>query len=95
MGMLEELNDLLDRLPLWARIKALPDKVETLQQRVALLEAQFSGKPGELCPVCNAPGFRRTGSKPDPVMGALGVMLDSYVCAGCGHAEDRPRDTMG
>ena len=94
MGMLEELNDLLDRIPLWKRLTGMPDRVQALEQRIAALEAQLSGKTGPACPICNAPGFKRVSSKADPAFGALGVMLDSYACASCGHTEDRQRDTM-
>lgn len=93
MGMLEELNDLLDRLPLWKRLSAMPDKMQALEQRVAALEAQLSGQIGPACPLCDAPGFKRTSSNPDPTFGAMGVMLDSYACAACGHSEKRQRDT--
>lgn len=94
MGMLEELNDLLDRIPLWKRLSAMPDRVAALEQRIAALEAQLSGKAGELCPMCNAPGFKRTASKPDPAMGVLGIIRDSYACAACGHSEERQRDSL-
>lgn len=92
MGMLEELNELLDRLPLWKRLGAMPDRIAALEQRVASLEARLAGTPGELCPMCNAPSFKRAASKPHPSFGFAGVMLDSYVCGDCGHAEDRNRD---
>ena len=93
MGMLEELNDLLDRLPLWKRLSAMPDKVQALEQRVAALEAQLAGKPGELCPMCNAPAFQRTGTAPHPYFGDTGLMQDSYQCQSCAHSEIRMRDT--
>ena len=93
MGMLEELNDLLDRIPVWKRLTAMPDKLQALEQRVEMLELRLSGKTGPACPICNAPGFQRTGSKPDPIFGDMGLMLDSYACAACGHSENRQRDT--
>lgn len=92
MGMLEEFNDLLDRLPLWKRLSAMPDKMQALEQRVAALEAQLSGKTGPACPLCSAPGFKRTASRPHPQLDFAGVKLDSYACAACGHTEDRERD---
>lgn len=92
MGMLEELNDLLDRLPLWKRVSAMPDKLQALEARLAALEAQLADKPGMLCPICNAPGFKRTASRPHPEFGFAGLKLDSYVCAACGHSEERERD---
>lgn len=94
MGMLEDVIKALERIPLWKQVSVLPARVEQLEARIASLEAQLAGKPGALCPMCNATGFARTASKPDPVFGATGLMLDSYRCPDCGHAEDRPRDTM-
>lgn len=92
MGMLEELNDLLDRLPLWKRLASAPDRLQALEQRVAALEAQLAGKPGALCPICNAPGFSRTSSREHPTFAFAGLKLDSYACATCGHSEERERD---
>lgn len=92
MGMIEDVLAALDRLPLWKRLRETPDRVERLEARVAALEAKLSGKPGMLCPVCNAPAFARVASKPDPTFGDLGVKLDSYRCSECGHAENRQRD---
>lgn len=93
MGMLEELNDLLDRLPLWKRLASAPDRLQALEQRVAALEAQLAGEPGERCPLCNKPELERVASKPDPVFGGTGLMQDSYRCRSCDHQEDRLRDT--
>lgn len=92
MGMLEELNDLLDRIPLWKRLSAMPAKVQAMEDRIAALEAQLTGRPGALCPICNAAEFKRTASRPHPQFGFAGIKLDSYSCAACGHTEDRERD---
>lgn len=92
MGMLEELNDLLDRIPLWKRLSAMPARVQAMEARIASLEAQLAGKPGALCPICNAVGFKRTASRPHPEFGFAGIKLDSYACPACGHSEERERD---
>lgn len=73
-------------------MSALPAQVDALQKRVAAQEAQLAGKTGVLCPICNAAEFKRTGSRPSPEMGWAGIKLDPYVCAGCGHTEERERD---
>jgi hypothetical protein len=92
--MIEEILKALERLPLWKRISAMPSEVEALQARVTALEARLAGTTGPLCPVCNAPGFTKTGSRPDPIMGVMGVMQDSFQCPACNHKEDRQRDTF-
>lgn len=92
MALLEELNALLDRMPLWKRLSSLPQKTDELEARIAALEAQLSGKTGPLCPICDAPGLKRTKSEPHPEFGFAGIKLDSYACAACGHNESRERD---
>lgn len=92
MGMIEDVMRALERIPLWKRVSALPDRFEQLEARLAAVEAQLAGNAGPLCPLCNAPGFRRVASKEDPSFGVFGVKLDSYSCGACGHTEDRQRD---
>lgn len=95
MGMIEDVMKALERIPLWKRVSALPDRTEQLEARVAALEARLKGKPGLLCPACNAPEFVRIASQADRIFGDLGVKSDSYRCAACGHMEDRLRDEGG
>lgn len=92
MGMIEDVMKALERIPLWKRVSALPERTEQLEARVAALEAKLKGKPGLLCPVCNAPEFVRVVSTQDPTFGVFGVKSDSYRCAACGHSEDRQRN---
>lgn len=94
MGMIEDVMKALERIPLWKHVSRLPDEVDSLRMRVHDLEARLAGTTGPLCPICNKPGFNRTSSKPDPVMGDLGVMQDTYQCSHCQHQEHRQRDTM-
>lgn len=94
MGMLEDLMKALERIPLWKQVSALPATVSALEARIAALEARLDTSSGSRCPMCQSSGFMRTGSKPDPAFGALGVMLDMFSCPGCGHHEARPRDTL-
>ena len=93
MSLLEDVIKALERIPLWKRVSALPEEVESLRRRLEAVEAQLAGKTGPQCPLCEAPGFKRTSSKPDPVMGDLGVIQDTFQCPNCGHSEHRQRDT--
>jgi len=92
--MLEELNTLLERIPVWRQLVALPERVKTLEARLAAIEAQLLGKAGALCPICNAPEFKRVGTDNSNPMAALGFTTDLFQCGSCGHREQRHRDAM-
>lgn len=94
MGMLEELNTLLERIPVWRQLVALPERVATLEARIAALEAQLAGKTGALCPMCNAPDFKRVGTDAANPMAAIGFTTDVFQCGSCGHREQRHRDAF-
>lgn len=94
MGMLEELNTLLERIPVWRQLVALPERVATLEARIAALEAQLAGKTGALCPICNAPDFKRVGTDAANPMAAIGFTTDVFQCGSCGHREQRHRDAF-
>lgn len=94
MGMLEDVLKALERIPVWRRVTALPDTVAALEARVRALEERLETSSGSRCPMCQSSGFMRTASRPDPAFGSLGVMLDTFTCPGCGHHEERQRDTL-
>ena len=92
MGVIDDVLRALDRIPIWKRVQALPDTVAALEARIAALEAKLSGKTGIACPICNSPGFMRTGSKRHPIFGDAGLMLDTWTCPACSHSEERERE---
>lgn len=92
MGMIEDVMRALERIPLWKRVSALPERTDELERRIAAIEAKLSGKTGELCPLCGEAGFRRTASRPHPVMGDLGIIEDTFQCPSCQHSESRTRE---
>ncbi len=94
MGVIEDVMKALERIPLWRRLALMPKQMEQMQARLDALEQKLAGKDGPQCPVCMAPGFRRTATAPDPVMGDLGVMQDTHQCPSCQHSETRMRDSM-
>jgi hypothetical protein len=47
MSALEELLKLLNQIPAWKRMSELPDRVDTLEKRLAELEKQKPGVPNE------------------------------------------------
>lgn len=91
MGMLEDMLKALERIPIWKRVAALPERHDSLEARVKALEEKLAGPRADECPVCGARAFKRVGSKPHRAMGDLGVMDDQYMCAECNHEERRVR----
>lgn len=94
MGMIEDVMKTLERIPVWKRVSALPDQMAALEKRIAELERRLAGTTGELCPICNAPQFKRIASVADPHFDFAGLMRDTFECQACGHRETRQRETM-
>lgn len=44
---------------------------------------------GEPCPSCHKRGWVIINSKPDPEMGAVGIVRRTYKCSICGFSEDK------
>jgi hypothetical protein len=95
MGTIGDIADLLEKIPLWRRLKALPDQVEKLQQRIDALEAELNKRPTpEACPICGVGTLKVTNVKPHPVMGDLGIQERTLKCTNqaCAHTEKRMHD---
>ncbi|MDO9006329.1 MAG: ABC transporter C-terminal domain-containing protein [Aquabacterium sp.] len=94
MISVSDIIKLLDQLPIWKTIKALPPRIEALENRIAALEgkaampapAKFT--PGEPCPACGAHALRRTSAvKSKGPFGVLGRKDKIWTCGAC-KAED-------
>jgi Zn ribbon nucleic-acid-binding protein len=94
MAMLEELNTLLERIPVWRQLVALPERVRALEARLAAMESRLAGSTGALCPKCDAPALKFAGTATDAATAMLGFTIDVLRCDSCGHEERRHRDTM-
>lgn len=88
-----DILKILDQVPLWKTLKALPQRIETLETRVAELEKAKSGpvkEPGEPCPSCGAHALRRTSTKrSEPPHGDLGFRDEVWTCTACGALDER------
>lgn len=76
---------ILDRVPIWRRVKELPDKVEALEKRISALEA----KPKlPICEACGEGSMRRQDDAPltghFAVFNDAGAGLMVYKCDKCG-----------
>lgn len=88
MAVLSEILALLDKWPLWKRLKEAPDRLDELEQRLAALEVAPRKAPGKPCKACGEPAMRLTSSEPDPIMGDLGAKRETWTCGACAFAED-------
>jgi len=77
MFSIKDLNELLEKIPIWKRITQTPDKIEELGKRILALENKLSGK-GDVCPKCKEPSFELISSN---------VRSRVYKCTNCGFEE--------
>ena len=86
MGWPDVILNLADRVPIWKRLRKLPQEVDDLQERVTELEAKLSGKwPPDVCKFCGERASRlaRTGK------GSRGQVVQTWKCSACGQEEIR------
>lgn len=87
MGILSELNTLLEKIPLWAKLQSVPSEIESLKLRITALEAVINTTAAGKCPKCSAMTFKLDRTEPDPTFGDLGVQRDVYVCSSCNYSK--------
>ena len=73
-----------------AEISQLRAQVQLLQPQLSALQSTH-GKYA--CDHCGSPGIIRTGSRPDPTFGDLGVKVSVYQCSACGKETTIQQDT--
>jgi uncharacterized protein with PIN domain len=84
-----DLLKILDSIPVWKDLKALPGRLKSLEERVSALEHKpiASAPKGKRCPFCGEEAFFLEKSERDPIMGDVGVMLRTYKCRSCGQGD--------
>jgi DNA-directed RNA polymerase subunit M/transcription elongation factor TFIIS len=87
MVSVSDLLTLLDKVPVWKRIKELPDRIVKLESRVSELEGKL-GKPlsKDACPKC---GERQFFVEHSRTVGAVGLQERIYKCRACEFVEKR------
>lgn len=86
MFSLKDLNELLDKMPLWKKMKKSPERLDSLEKRIATLENRLSGT-GDICPKCKQPKLELETSKViEPI---LGLMQYNYKCSNCGFTKTK------
>ncbi|MEP9385601.1 hypothetical protein [Mesorhizobium sp. KR9-304] len=87
MGVLEDFNKMLDRIPIWKRLGEVPAEVDGLMKRVADLEAKLNNKwPGDVCRMCGARAARLTDTR-GPT--SQGIVHENWTCGECGETDYR------
>jgi hypothetical protein len=87
MGIVADVMDALDRIPIWKKLGEVPAALDVLTGRVETLEAMLAGKvPGEVCRACGGRGLRlKRTYGPDK----NGNMREVWGCEACPNQEER------
>ena len=86
MAALDNVLTILDKFPLWRRMKEAPDKLDTLEKRVAELEEKLGDTwPADVCKFCGARAARMVWSVPHE----KGLTRQDWKCGECEHTEVR------
>jgi len=88
MISISDMLNILDKIPIWKQLKALPAKVEALEKRIAELESKPSSND-DICPKCKQKTFELISSQKDETFGELGVYERLYRCSSCGFEETK------
>ncbi len=94
MLSLSDITKLLEQIPLWKRLAALPARIEAVEARLAEAERKLAERPApEACPLCGA-AMQTTAVRPDPTFGEFGMKQHTIVCtnAACRHTDTRQVD---
>ncbi|MDH2311454.1 hypothetical protein [Methylobacterium brachiatum] len=90
---LDDIVKLLNQIPIWRSVSALPKRVRELEERVAALELKPMAKSAATCPLCG--GETKTVKvEPNVHFGTMGMQDHTLVCGRCEHIEIRQIDTM-
>ena len=87
MSTLDNVLGLLDKWPLWRRMMECPDKVDSLEKRVAELEQKIGPDwPPDVCKFCGKRSLRLTST-----LGPIdkGKMKQHWSCGECHNLEVR------
>jgi hypothetical protein len=95
MSAIGDIASILEKIPIWKRLTALPAEFEALKARIAALEEEVQKRPSlEQCAICNTGNSKVTGVRPHPQLGPVGVQERTLQCdnPACKHSEKRLYD---
>jgi hypothetical protein len=85
MNVLNELNELLSKMPAWRELLTLADRVSAIEEKLNSRSSSIvDDRP--TCPFCGVGKLRLIDAQPDPNFGALGMIRETLKCdaRGCG-----------
>lgn len=84
MGIVADVLEALDRIPIWKRMQQLPDEYEALKARVEALERRLNPAVGDICPRCKEAAFMLISSHLLPgKAGSSGARERLRQCSAC------------
>lgn len=87
MAALDNVLSILDKFPLWRRMKDAPDNLDALEKRVTGLEEKLGDTwPADVCRFCGKRAVRLHESRP---ANDRGVVRESWRCQECGEFDER------
>jgi hypothetical protein len=81
MLSLKDLNELLEKIPLWKKMTQAPDRIDALEQRIVDLERKLSGD-GAACPFCHGMTGQLEDIEPMKEFDGL-TEIHHYRCSSC------------
>jgi hypothetical protein len=87
MGLLEDVAKVLERIPIWKRLQAVPGQVDELSQRIAELEEKLGDTwPPDVCKFCGKRAVRMVHCGPP---NEKGKSRQDWLCSECNQNEIR------
>jgi hypothetical protein len=79
MSMFDELEALLNRLPLWKQLVTLPARVRAIEERLNMVKGPMVDDR-QLCRFCRIGKPYLIDTKPDPLFDEVGVKRETFKC---------------
>jgi transcription elongation factor Elf1 len=86
MISISDILAILDKIPIWKKLKEMPSKIESLEKRIAELENKTL-KPNEVCPRCHSEEYSVVSTYPIKEM-LRTFNVRQYQCKVCDFKEE-------